>query len=228
MSWKNKTYTHEDKVEIGKYVDTFGKRLTLSHPHEVRDFIRGLEISHKSGLLPKDPLEYLLSSLETEAQSVLKNKGYSVEKKALLVLYCKVHPLNPSPPENIDLPTASALYALLSIDNMRDYRKRELPPYYIAMEMFQLTMAAVSANIHDIAIEGILHHTGGKQGGKKSGNVRREKTKPTKDIWQAEAEKIWGKHPAWGNKPVAERIVKLIGGNVGTIRKSIKRPTPQA
>jgi hypothetical protein len=67
---------------------------------------------------------------------------------------------------------------------------------------------------------------GGKQGGKKSGTIRREKATPTKESWQAEAEKIWSKRPSWRKKRVAEEIVKRIDGNAGTIRKSIKKPLP--
>ena len=64
----------------------------------------------------------------------------------------------------------------------------------------------------------------GAVGGEKSGKVRNDKMKPSKESWQAEADKIWKKHPTWMNKPVAEMVVKRIGGNVGTIRKSIKKP----
>jgi hypothetical protein len=64
------------------------------------------------------------------------------------------------------------------------------------------------------------------RGGVKSGKIRQEKAKPTAEAWQAEAEKIWRKHPAWKNRRVAADIEKRIGGNADTIRKSIKKPLP--
>jgi hypothetical protein len=63
----------------------------------------------------------------------------------------------------------------------------------------------------------------GKKGGEKSGKTRRVKAKLTKEAWQAEAEKIWRKHPKWSSSQVAKEIVKQSGGNVDTIRKSIKK-----
>jgi len=66
----------------------------------------------------------------------------------------------------------------------------------------------------------------GKEGGEKSGKVRKEKARTAKEAWQIEAGKIWKQHPTWGNSEVARMIVKKIGGNVGTIRKSIKRTLP--
>ena len=67
---------------------------------------------------------------------------------------------------------------------------------------------------------------GGKHGGARSGEVRREKTTPTKEAWQAESEKIWRKRPAWSKRQIATEIEKRIGGNPDTIRKSIQKPLP--
>jgi len=64
----------------------------------------------------------------------------------------------------------------------------------------------------------------GKESGKKSGEARREKAAPTKEAWQAEAEKIWRKHPAWKNRRVAADIEKKIGGKADYIRHHIKKP----
>ena len=67
---------------------------------------------------------------------------------------------------------------------------------------------------------------GGKDGGKKSGKVRLEKSKTIKQARQREAEKIWRKHPEWSKSDIAREITKRIGGNVHTIRKSIQKPLP--
>ena len=66
----------------------------------------------------------------------------------------------------------------------------------------------------------------GKIAGEKSGVIRSEKAKPYHEVWQKEAEKIWNKHPLWGKLEVAKRIAEHVGGNPGTIRKSIIKPTP--
>ena len=65
---------------------------------------------------------------------------------------------------------------------------------------------------------------GGRDGGKKSGKARREKSK--KRNWQEEAEKIWRKRPAWNKSEVARKIKEDHGGNFDTIRKTIQKPLP--
>lgn len=69
---------------------------------------------------------------------------------------------------------------------------------------------------------------GGKEGGKKSGIIRRQKTIPIKEIWQAEADKILKKpkNSKLSKSRIAELITEKIGGNPDTIRKYIKKPTP--
>jgi hypothetical protein len=75
----------------------------------------------------------------------------------------------------------------------------------------------------------IIHDTGkktGGTGGKKSGIVRQEKAKTIHEIWQAEADKTWKKHPTWGKPAVGKRIADDIGGKAGYIRKKIEKPLP--
>lgn len=66
----------------------------------------------------------------------------------------------------------------------------------------------------------------GAESGKKSGKVRGEKAKATKEAQQAEAENKWWGHPTLKNIEVARKIAKKSGGNIDTIRKSIKKPLP--
>lgn len=95
----------------------------------------------------------------------------------------------------------------------------------IFLRSFELTINLARAGlVPKMAMQGAKVVDGGKNGGKESGRVRRMKAEPTKESWQAEAEKIWQKHPAWKNRRVAAGIEKRIGGNPDTIRKSIKKP----
>ena len=82
--------------------------------------------------------------------------------------------------------------------------------------------AVKSVNRHRKEIED------GKPGGKKSGEVRREKAKPTREAWQAEAEKIWQspRNSKLSNSSVAVLIAKKIGGKADYIRHHIKKPLP--
>lgn len=66
---------------------------------------------------------------------------------------------------------------------------------------------------------------GGKFGGKKSGEVRRDKMKPIENKWQEEANKIWKKHPTWALNRVADNISEKTGESKETIRKKIKKPS---
>ncbi|MHB8092773.1 MAG: hypothetical protein ACYDH8_14425 [Syntrophales bacterium] len=75
----------------------------------------------------------------------------------------------------------------------------------------------------------VIHDNGAKTGkpaGIKSGKVRRQTAEQKWALWQAEAEKIWKKHPTWKNDPVAKKVAEITGDNPGTIRKKIKKPLP--
>lgn len=99
------------------------------------------------------------------------------------------------------------------------------------MQALQFTASVFSVgSIPDIAQKGVVHIRkvvgGGKRGGNESGMVRREKAKPAIEKWQTAAENIWKKHSTYSKKAVAEIIVKrpeFEGGNIDTIRKSIKK-----
>jgi len=65
---------------------------------------------------------------------------------------------------------------------------------------------------------------GGRDGGKKSGKVRLEKSKSKKQLRQQEAEKIWLKNPELSKSRTAMIIKGRIGGNSDTIRKTIQKP----
>ena len=98
---------------------------------------------------------------------------------------------------------------------------------FLYTQFYDLGVLAQRADIRPIEPlfeMGKLSVDGGKTGGEKSGEIRRKKTKPLKELWQAKAEKIWGKHPTWNKSDTAREIVKSIGGNLGTIRKSIQNP----
>jgi len=100
---------------------------------------------------------------------------------------------------------------------------------FLMVCFYHLGVLAQQADIRPIEPffeAGKLSVDGGNPGGKKSGKVRKEKADLTQDAWQDEADKIWKRHPTRKNKPVAEMVAKKIGGNVGTIRKSIQKPLP--
>lgn len=68
--------------------------------------------------------------------------------------------------------------------------------------------------------------------GSKVGGLTRGKQQTTNRMkewakWQTEAEKIWKKHPAWGNPAVAKKVhEKYPDCSVDSIRKRIKKPAP--
>lgn len=95
-----------------------------------------------------------------------------------------------------------------------------------------VTMTFRNGDIPEIAQSGAIHIQkvvgGGKDGGSKSGKVRREKAAPTKEAQQALADEIWRKpkNSKLSKSSVAELVKKKIGGNVRTIRGSIQKPLP--
>ena len=66
-------------------------------------------------------------------------------------------------------------------------------------------------------------HVGGLYRGKQQTTDREKEWAK----WQAEAEKIWKKHPTWGHPAVAKEVHKKYPDCAeDTIRKRIKKPTP--
>ena len=80
--------------------------------------------------------------------------------------------------------------------------------------------------IEPLVMANIKCKKGGASGGKKSGAARREKIKPAREAWQAEAVKIWRKHPQKSKLNVAQVVSNRIGGNPDYIRKNIQKPLP--
>ena len=80
--------------------------------------------------------------------------------------------------------------------------------------------------IEPLVLANIRCKKGGASGGKKSGAARREKIKPAREAWQAEAVKIWRKHPQKSKLNVAQVVSNRIGGNPDYIRKNIQKPLP--
>lgn len=97
----------------------------------------------------------------------------------------------------------------------------------IFLRSFELTINLARAGfVPEKALLGIKVVDGGTRGGVKSGKTRQEKAKPTAEAWQAEAEKIWRKHPTWGKPTIAEKVAEKLGGKPGTIRKHIEKTLP--
>jgi hypothetical protein len=80
--------------------------------------------------------------------------------------------------------------------------------------------------IEPLVMANIRCKKGGASGGKKSGAARREKIKSAREAWQAEAVKIWRKHPQKSKLNVAQVVSNRIGGNPDYIRKNIQKPLP--
>jgi len=96
-------------------------------------------------------------------------------------------------------------------------------------EMHEIILLYAGSNKAEEAKE-VIHEKGqktGKSGGDQSGKVRRLAAEKKWALWQAEADKIWLKHPAWSKRSVAAEIVKKYGGSFETVRRKIKNPLPQ-
>lgn len=151
----------------------------------------------------------MIAGYENEAREVLKSQGYSetLDKQSW----------------NKDRRYRDIIRMLTYFREVRIYIKMN-EAARAALSMGYAIRCAMLARIRPI--EPIIERgkkvtDGGKQGGEKSGSARREKSKPTKEAWRAEAQKIWQRDPKMSKSRAAELIKKKIGGNVGTIRKSI-------
>jgi len=81
--------------------------------------------------------------------------------------------------------------------------------------------------IHQAALGGGKSIKGGLEGGIIRGRQQTMSREEEWAKWQAEAEKIWKKHPTWGCLRVAKEVYKRYSDNAeDTIRKRIKKPTP--
>ena len=102
--------------------------------------------------------------------------------------------------------------------------KEAMKIYLRSIELMINQMTA--GHLGELAEKQIKTIEKGAEDGKKSGKVRGEKAKATKEAQQAEAENKWWGHPTLKNIEVARKIAKKSGGNIDTIRKTIKKPLP--
>lgn len=171
--------------------------------------------------------ENLINAYERQAQEILKRDGYppTIEE-----LWAKKEEFLPDLANGKGLAQVYSIFWMLwNLNSVRAYIEKnnsDMAVCYMASAVHCAIRAQLKpiASLIDISEKVV---DGGKDGGKKSGNVRREKMKPIKENWQIEAEKIWQKHSSWGNKYVGKKVAEQIGGNPETIRKSIKKPLPQ-
>jgi len=108
-------------------------------------------------------------------------------------------------------------------------RRKDTNQDFLLSQFYDLGVLAQQADIRPIEPffeTGKSNVDGGKIGGEKSGEIRREKAKPIKEAEQAEADKTWARHPTWKNSDVAKDVIRKIGGNFNTIRQTIKKPLP--
>jgi len=168
--------------------------------------------------------EMVITAYEKQAVEILKRDGYPITFEKLCKKQKELLP---------DLangkgtaPVYSIFWMLFNFNKVRaDIEKNNAD-----MAVCDMAIAlhhAIRAQLKPIALYfdmGKANIDGGKDGGVKSGAVRRKKLDIKKELWQVMAKKTWRKHPTWKNKRVAEDIVKIIGGNVRTIRTSIKKP----
>lgn len=165
----------------------------------------------------------MIEGYESEGREILKAGGYPLTVRE--IIYRRyAQPKKELLPRRIK----DVMNMLAYFERVRDYMKKNDISYSLCFMAYGV-QAAMKARIRPVEplIEmGQKNVSGGIDGGKKSGKNRRLKAEPTKANWQTEAEKIWKKHPAWSNSAVAVEIAKRIGGNIGTIRRSIKKTTP--
>lgn len=125
----------------------------------------------------------------------------------------------------------AALAGLVSIRKLKDILidngkvdKRSIKVFLYSLEMIiNLLRAGVTPKFARTQVKTIL---GGEKGGKKSGKVRFKRSTNNKQIWQQEAEKIWKKHSMLSKAGTARLIYENLGGNIDTIRRSIKKSLP--
>jgi len=100
-------------------------------------------------------------------------------------------------------------------------------PNFLQALFFQLGILVQRADIRLIESYfemGKQNIDGGKIGGAKSGEARREKGKPIYEKWQAEAERIWRKNWNLSKNAVVKKVSESIGGKERTICNHIEKP----
>jgi len=159
----------------------------------------------------------LLDWWQAEGERVLQEKGYPVEWESLSAML----------QEGEHRPEIHDIAAMLLRLNLA---RRDISKGLIQSAVWNTAIAVqhgMKAKIRPFEPDverGQACVDGGGDGGRKSGKVRREKSKPTKDQWQTEANKIWLEHPTWNKSRVARKITKKNGGIYNTVRQSIKNP----
>jgi hypothetical protein len=170
--------------------------------------------------------ENVIAAYEKEAREILKHDGYPL---TIEELWNKKDELLPDLANGKGLAQVYSIFWMLwNLNSVRTYIEKnnsDMAVCYMAVAVHWAIRAQLKPIAHLIDIsEKVVD--GGKDGGTKSGKSRQEKAKPIKDSWQAEAEKIWKKHPTWGKISVAKIIEEKIGNPFETIRKYIKKPLP--
>lgn len=123
----------------------------------------------------------------------------------------------------------AAMAALVCIDKMKDLfiidGKLDRNAINIFLHSLEMIINVFRAGaLPELARTEVKTILGGEKGGMQSGKTRKAGAKEKHALWQKEAEKIWKRRPTLNNTDVAKIISKNKGGNVGTIRKSIKKP----
>lgn len=170
--------------------------------------------------------ENVIAAYEKEARKILKRDGYPLTIKEL---WNKKDELLPDLANGKGLAQVYSIFWMLwNLNSVRgdiEQNNADRAICDMAMAVHWAMRARIKPIAHLIDIsEKVVD--GGKDGGKKSGKIRFEKTKTRKEQWQAEADKIWKKHPTWGKLSVAKKIEEKIGGTFETIRKYINKPLP--
>ncbi len=114
-------------------------------------------------------------------------------------------------------------------DTVRIYVRGNFKAELSAFVMAGAIHAAIRAQLRPVEpfIEmGKGNVAGGKRGGKKSAEARKQKATLAHDAWQEEADKIGRRRPKLSKRGIAKEIGKKTGDKPETIRRSIKKPTP--
>ncbi len=158
---------------------------------------------------------------DTEARNLVQGLDWMVvmariedmEKAANGILGCADDPRQDEARKIVDL-----------ITSVRRIYQRGWPPP--AGTMDQLYMLCRVANMR--VLEPSLAYAEKTQGRFREAAMDKNKQRKNegdqrKAQWQADANKIWGRHPDWSKNAVATRIAATTGENANTIRRKITR-----
>jgi hypothetical protein len=170
--------------------------------------------------------ENVINAYEKEAQEILARNGYPL---TLEELWAKKDEYLPDLANGRGLSQVYSIFWMLwGLKGVRvDIEKNNAD--MAVCDMAYALHWAIKAQLKPVQhlIGMVEKWTGsGENGGKISAEIRKEKARSTKEVEQAEADKIWRRRPSKSNAQVGKEVGELIGGNPDTIRKRIKKPLP--